>query len=484
MPIPKILPRWLTPVFFAFSGSLLLSLVARLGSTINRDGTLYIGTAQAFLDGGFAAAKALFAWPFLSIAIALVSRLTGLGLEASAYLLNAFFMAGACAMLVSCIARRSPELAWMTCLTALALPGVNEYRNELLREFGCWFFVMLAWWLAGRWDEQPTWVRSAAIQVALGAAALFRPEALALFPALIAWQLLSAPQGERAARLGMIGLLPVLGGVALISAYLGGHLSTGRIAADIGRLRISNFDAKTAALAGALIEYARGQAGAILLFGSLALVPLKLIQKFGLFLLPLVFLFVAGEWRAVLRRHALFAWGAIAHAMVLAIFVLDLQFLAGRYAGLVLLMSTPFVASGLLLFSRRFPRWRVTIVAICILLAAANVISTGQGKGHFVEAGKWLAANADGPARTYIDSGRTAYHAGWLNMPVQERNRRDEIAKVVAAGSHDLFVLEISRKDPPWEPWLQQIGLQIVQRFELRNGDAVIVARRAGESAR
>jgi hypothetical protein len=482
--MPKALPRWLTPVFAAFSGSLLLSLAARLGSTINRDGTLYIGTAQAFLDGGFAAAKALFAWPFLSIAIALVSKLTGLGLETSAYLLNAIFMAGACALMVACISRRSPELAWITCLTILSLPGVNEYRNELLREFGCWFFVMLAWWLAGRWDERPSWLRSVAIQAALGSAVLFRPEALALFPALIAWQVFSAPRDEHTRRLAMIGLFPVLGGAMLVAAYLGGYLSDGRIAADLGRLRISQFDAKSAALAGALIEYARGQAGTILLFGSLALVPLKLIQKFGLLLLPLAFLFIAGEWRAVLRRHALFAWGAIAHAMVLAVFVLDLQFLAGRYAGLILLMSTPFVASGLLLLSHRFPRWRMAIVAICVLLAVANVVSTGQGKGHFVDAGKWLAANADSSTRTYIDSGRTAYHAGWLNKPVQERNRRDEIAKAAAAGSHDLFVLEVSRKDPPWELWLQQTQLQIVERFELRNGDAVIIARRTGEGAR
>ncbi|MFA7291771.1 MAG: hypothetical protein WC023_05920 [Rhodocyclaceae bacterium] len=484
MLIPKPLPRWLTPVTVAFAGSLLLSLVTRLGSTINRDGMLYIGTAQAFLDGGFAAAKALFAWPFLSIAIALVSRLTGFGLETSAYLLNAIFMAGACALMVSCISRRSPELAWMTCLTVLALPGVNEYRNELLREFGCWFFVMLAWWIAGRWDERPSWLGSVAIQSALGAAALFRPEALALFPALIAWQIFSAPQGERVRRLAMIGLLPTLGGALLVSAYLGGRLTDGRIAADLGRLRVSHFDAKSAALAGALIEYARGQAGTILLFGSLALVPIKLIQKFGLLLLPLAYLFVAGEGRAVLQRHPLFAWGAIVHALVLAVFVLDLQFLAGRYTGLVLLMATPFVASGLLLLSRRFPRWRMAVVAVCISLAAANVISTGQGKGHFVDAGKWLAANVDGTTRIYIDSGRTAYHAGWSNKLVQERNRRDEIGKAATTGNHDLFVLEISRKDPPWESWLQQTGLRVVQRFELRNGDAVIIARRASEGER
>ncbi|MBK8524401.1 MAG: hypothetical protein IPL58_09980 [Betaproteobacteria bacterium] len=172
MMIPTRLPRWLNPVATALAGSLLLSLVARLGSTINRDGMLYINTAQAFLDGGFAAAKASFAWPFLSIGIALVSKLTGLGLENAGYLLNALFMAGACALMVACVVRRAPELAWWSCLTVLALPGFNEYRNELLREFGCWFFVMLACWLALRWEEKPSWPGAVAIQLSVGTAAL------------------------------------------------------------------------------------------------------------------------------------------------------------------------------------------------------------------------------------------------------------------------------------------------------------------------
>ena len=238
MTIPIHAPRWLTPVTAAFAGSLLLSLVARLGSTINRDGMLYIHTAQAFLDGGFAAAKEIFTWPFLSIGIAIVSKLTGLGLENAGYLLNALFMAGACALMVACTARRSPALAWWACLTVLALPGFNEYRNELLREFGCWFFVMLACWLALRWEEQPRWPGALAIQLAVMAAALFRPEAVAIFPALLAWQLFSAPRGQRARNLAMVSLLPLIGCAIVAALFMAGKLGAdNRIAADLGFAR-------------------------------------------------------------------------------------------------------------------------------------------------------------------------------------------------------------------------------------------------------
>ena len=477
MTIPIHAPRWLTPVTAAFAGSLLLSLVARLGSTINRDGMLYIHTAQAFLDGGFAAAKEIFTWPFLSIGIAIVSKLTGLGLENAGYLLNALFMAGACALMVACTARRSPALAWWACLTVLALPGFNEYRNELLREFGCWFFVMLACWLALRWEEQPRWPGALAIQLAVMAAALFRPEAVAIFPALLAWQLFSAPRGQRARNLAMVGTLPLIGCAVVVLLFISGKLGTdNRIAADLGRISTARFDAKADVLASGLIEYARGQARTILLFGSLALIPVKLIQKFGIFLLPLAGFLVAGDVRAAVRRHAFFVWGIAAHLCVLAIFVIDLQFLAGRYVGLILLLATPFVAAGLQWGSQRFRHANAITIVLCLVLAAGNVISTGAGKAHHVEAGKWLANSGTDVAKVYIDSGRTAYHAGWAKVPIAARNNRAEIEHAATSRRYEFFVLEISRKDPPWESWLRDTGLQVVQRFEIPNGDAVVVA--------
>jgi len=477
------LPRWLTPITVAFALSLLLTLIARLGSEVNRDGMLYIATAQAFLDGGFAAAKHSFAWPFLPIAIAAVSKLTGLGLENAAYLLNALFMAGTCALIVACVARKSPDLAWPCVLIVLAIPGTNEYRNELLREFGSWFFIMLTWWLALRWDERPQWFGAFTIQASLACAALFRPEAFTLFGALICWQFFAAPRQERWKRLAMIGLIPTIGGTFLLIAFFSGHLD-GRLNADLGRFGLTRFDEKAEALAASLIEYAHGQARTILFFGSLALIPIKLINKFSLFLIPLAYFFISGNYRDFARRHALFSWGIAAHLLVLSVFVLDLQFLSGRYVGLILLLSTPFIAEGFNRLILNFPRWQKLIFAIVVLMAAANVVSTGSGKEYFVEAGKWLAANANTPDRIYIDSGRTAYHAGWLKLKVAERNQREDIAQAASTDAYDYYALEVSRKDPPWNPDLDHIGLQIIQRFEAHNGDAVIIARPKGVTSK
>lgn len=464
------------PTVSAFLASLLLSLVAWSGSTVNRDGVLYLQAAQAFLDGGFVSAKSVFPWPFFPILIACLSHVTGIGLENAGYLLNALFMAGAIALMVACVNREKPELTWIASLTLLALPGFNEYRNELLREFGCWFFIMLSFWMALLWQTRPTWLTAIGIQISLLAAAMFRPEALTLYAALIAWQL-TGSQPDRWRRTAMIGTLPFIGAVILIAMYMTGQLGDSRLSSEFSRLSAARFDAKADILAGGLLDYAQGNARIILFFGSLALIPLKLIQKFGVFLVPLFFFFMGTKkTHRLSSMERLLACAIIVHLLVLSIFVTDLQFLAGRYVAPILLFSTPFIAGGVLYIVARWPKLSWPAVIVALVIALANVISTGPGKGHFVEAGKWLAANAT-PANVYIDSKRTAYYAGWERTPLAERNRRDSITRALTEGSYSLFVLEVSKKDPPWDPDLGESGLEIIQRFEQRNGDAVVIAR-------
>jgi hypothetical protein len=466
-----------SPAGVTFVASLILSFIMLYDTPVNRDGMLYVRASRAFLEGGFDAARAFFNWPLLPILMGVISRLTGLDAEHAGHLLNALFMAGTCSLMVASVHRKSPEIAWFACLVVLAMPGFNEYRNELLREYGCWFFVMLSFWMALRWSENPGWKLALGIQAALLGSALFRSESLALFPALILWQVFDAPREARWRRLMMLGALPAAGGIVLLLLYLGGHFSTGnRLAGDVGRFNLARFDAKAQVLASALIEYARGQARAILLFGSLALIPIKLVQKLGLFLVPLIFLLSTSHARTTLARYSLFAGAIAAHLLVLAVFVTDVQFLAGRYVGLILLFSVPFVATGLWLITQRYPRWRYPILSIVIVMMLANVVSISQGKKHYVAAGKWLSNHATETSQVYIDSGRTAYFANWEKIALAKRHDLPAIEESVRRGQHTLYILEISRKDPPAERWLESIGLRVVERFGAAGKDSVIIA--------
>lgn len=467
----------ISPAGVAFVASLLLSLLAiTTNGLLNRDGMLYVDAARLFQQGGWAAAQDVFAWPFLSVLVALFSQFTGLGLETAGYALNVLFMAGACALLVACAARLFPEAVWPTLLALLAIPGLNDYRDEFLREYGCWFFVMLAFWLALRWADAPRWPSALFIHAALGVAALFRPEALALLPALILWQAVEAPSHERWRRLAMIGALPLLAGVALLVAHATGALS-GRLASDLGRFSPERFMAKAQLIGQALPEFARDEATTILLFGSLAIIPLKFVKMMGVFCIPFFYPFLrAGGFGDTLRRARLFTWAFIAHLLVLMVFVTDLHFLAGRYVAALLLFAVPFAGYGLWRLFDRFPRWKLPVVVVAVLLAFSNAVTLAPGKHHFVAAGEWLAQNATDSPRVYVESARSAYYAGWRFSGRPDPAARSRLAGPLKAGSYDLVVLEVSRKEEDIAGWLDEVGLREIVRFTHPNRDAVVIA--------
>jgi hypothetical protein len=470
-------PKVIGPAWTAFVGSILLSLLAIQNGNINRDGMLYVDTARAFMDGGLGAALKVFPWPFLSIAMAWVSQLAGIGLEASGYLLNALFMAGASALLVASSTRFYPEASWYVCLVVLSLPGFNGYRDELLREYGAWFFIMLSFWLAMRWAEMPNWRMALATQAVLVFAALFRPEALAFFLALFLWQVFSSPAEGRWWRVVQIGALPVLCLVLLLALHATGNLGSDRLAADFGRVSLERFDVKAQAMAQAFIPYARDQAPFILFFGSIGIIPLKFVVKMGVFILPLLYSAMSEGVRGIFRRGQVFPWAFLVYLLVLGVFVLDLQFLSGRYLALLLVFSAPWTGLGLWLLARRLPRWVGAMVTLSLLIMLANVVSSQPGKTHFVEAGTWLAKNARDTERVYVESARAAYYAGWRFSARPLPESRDQLAQGLLQGKYDLVVIEVSHREPSIGPWLESVKFKQVVRFEDTKGDAVIVAR-------
>ena len=484
--------RGSAPVWVTFAASLILSGIALSAGGLNRDGMLYAEAARAFLEGGLPAAKAVFSWPFLAVLMGGVSRLTGLAPDTSGHVLNALFLAGACALLVAMVRKQEPQLAWLAGLVVLALPGLNDYRNELIREYGCWFFTLVAFRLALEWPEQPSWRLGLAIQAALAVAVLFRPEAAVFYVAVLVWQQPQASTQSRLKRALMLGVPPALALAALLFAQSSGALpASSRLAAEISRFDFSGFDATAKAMGQAFNPYARDSAQtahAILFFGSLALIPWKLLWKFGPFLVPLLAFASLPERRAALARFSLLGTAFVCHTLVLAVFVLRQQFVSGRYLGPLLLFATPFVALGLKALFDRFPRWRWPLLALCVVLAISNVASFGGAKKrHFRDAGQWLAAQApvEDPS-IYLESGRTAHYAGWrYTAHAGPSLEREKIAAAVAAGRYRLVILEVSRKDKDFPDWLTRSGLHEIRRFAGDSGEAVVVAEpvKAGASA-
>lgn len=475
--------RAVGPVRTAFIGSLLLSAVALgSGALINRDGMIYIETARAILDQGMATQRHGFDWQFLPILMAGLSSLTGLGPEMAGHVLNAFLLAGTCGLLVAITRRRLPEAAWAACLVVLAMPAYNGYRNELLREYGFWFFCILAFWLAMRWEESHGWRGAIACQLALGAAALFRLEAVAFYPALVLWQAFAAPAGQRLRRVLVIGCLPLAGAVLAAVLFGSGLVAPPQrvgyyleAANPLRTLQIINEAAGRMSEFVFKYKYSREEAGYVFFFGLLSIIPVKFLKMAGVFVVPLVCSFAIQPARAALARWQPLPWAFLAHLLVLAAFITHQFFLVGRYVSLLNLLAVPVVASGLVLLMRRFPRWRMLMVALALVTMAANVISLSPRKTHIVEAGRWLGANAHDATRVGVDNARIAYYAGWRTSQAVSLDR-PALAAALAQKRIDMVAIEAPRKETDVEKWLAEHHLQPVQRFANKAGDAVIVA--------
>ncbi|MCC6657717.1 MAG: glycosyltransferase family 39 protein [Rhodocyclaceae bacterium] len=478
------------PVRAAFLGSLLLSAVAVWNTPVlNRDGMFYVEWAREIAGHGIeGAGQNGLLLALLPAAIAAGSALTGLGHETAAHLLNALFMAGACGLLVAIVRRRLPEAAWVACLVVLAMPGYNEYRGQVLREYGLWFFGLLALWLAVRWEETGRWREALACQAALFAAALFRIEALAYFPALMLWQLLAAPAGTRLRRALMIGCLPLAG------AAVAGLLFASGLAAVPHRLaylsqafnplaKLHAFNDVAGRMSDLLFghKYTREEAAYVLFFGLLTIIPVKFLKMSGVLVVPMAYAFAGRRLRAALAPWQPLGWIFLAHALALAAYVTYQYFLVGRYVAMLNLLAVPFAAAGLAALMRRFPRWRGLMVALALLTLLANVVSFSPKSTQIVEAGKWLAVNVKDPSRVYVDNPRVGFYGG-LGY-VRSGLLRHEVpthAEAFAQKRFDLFVLDVPRKDGEAERWLSANGFRVVQRFANRAGDAVIVAIPAG----
>jgi hypothetical protein len=389
--------------------------------------------------------------------------------------------------LVAIVRRNDAQLAGLAALDVLTVPGLIAYRNELIREYGCWFFLRLAVWLAQDWPARPGWGRSFAIQAALLLSALFRPEALVFYPCIVLWQHFRTAPAVRWRASLMLGALPAIGLAALLLAYFTGVLDgSSRLANEFARFDFyAKFDATARAMSQAFNSYARNDAQSahtILFFGSLAIIPWKFVGKLGLFVIPLLFSLAAPGRRERCQRHAILLWVLAGYLVILAVFALQQQFVSGRYIGLLLFFTTPFVAYGLHDLLHRFPRGKLPLFALCAVIALANVVTLKPDKRHFPAAGQWLASElTDGP-RLYLESARAAHYAGWKYTSRTQPLSREQLRKRIAADSYDVIVLEVSRKEKDIDAWIAAAGLQEVRRFVDANGDAVIVCVPTGQA--
>ncbi|WP_395599471.1 hypothetical protein AB4P92_12755 [Pseudomonas sp. A0308] len=458
---------------------MLLSLIAVMGTaTVGRDAALYIDVAQQVTEHGPNVAWASFDWPWFSLLLAATHSILRLPLELSAYLWCGLFFAGTSALMVDCVRQRSPDITRWACLVMLAMPAVNAFRNDIIRECGFWFFCTLALWLALRWQARGGWLRAAFIHMVIVAAALFRLEALLLMPALALWQLPSLWSSSRRLSFFQFSLLPVLG---LLVVSVTGVLMSARVVLYLDMIEprgvFASFQMLCDQFANSLInKYSQDEAGRIIFFGILATMTITFVKLMGPFAVPFILRRNWGVLGIYWRDYRPFAWVALLYLVVLVLFFIKQQFMNTRYMSFLNLLFVPVLAMGLAAFAREFPRMGKGLVVLALLVMLSNVISTGAGKTHYVEAGRWMSSHIEPDAPTYFSDGRISYYAGrGYVLPVLTQ---EEAISPAHAGDYRYFVIE-AKGDEPWlNEWLAAHKLRILEHFANRKGATVVVIGR------
>ena len=464
------------PVGLAFLGSVLLSLIAVMGTaTVGRDAALYIDIAQQVVEHGPNVAWATFDWPWFSFLLAGTRTVLHLPLELSAYLWCGLFFAGASALMVDCVRQRSPDITRWACLVVLAMPAVNAFRNDIIRECGFWFFCTLALWLALRWQARGGWLRAALIHLAIVGAVFFRLEALLLVPALALWLLPNLWSTSRRLQFFQFSLLPFVG---LLGVFVSGALMSARMMIYLDMVDphsvFASFQMLCDQFANSLInKYSQDEAGRIIFFGILATMAISFVKLMGPFAVPFILRRNWGVLGIYWRDYRPFAWVALLYLVVLVLFFIKQQFMNTRYLSFLNLLFVPVLAMGLAAFVREFPRWGKWLVVLGMLVMLSNVISTGAGKTHYVEAGRWMSSHVEPGASTYFEDGRISYYAGrGYVLPVLTQ---EEAMSPAHAGDYRYFVIEAKGNEPWLNDWLAAHKLRVIEHFANRKGATVVV---------
>lgn len=173
----------LTPFGAVFALSLIFNFIAlQTNNTINHDGIFYIDAAKAFIREGVRETFEVYSWPFFSIIVATLHKLTGLSLETTAHTINAIFVSTACVMFLKLYQEitENKKSLWVAAFIILSFASINKYRADIMRDSGYWFFFLTSLYFFIKNFHSPTAKTAIYWQIFSFFAFLFRVEGLFL----------------------------------------------------------------------------------------------------------------------------------------------------------------------------------------------------------------------------------------------------------------------------------------------------------------
>jgi len=398
-------------------GGILSLVISVIDSSTNHvlspDSSLYIFTAQTFLDHGLDAAVDSYRWPFLSILIAVIHHITGFSLTFSGHALIAFFYAGITCTFISLTRDLggSNRTLILALLVIIIFPTLNDYRSYITRDAGFWLFTLLSLQQLLRFAIQNNLKHALGWLLFTIAAIGFRTEAI-FFAALAPIALLSDKElsfKERIKKTSFIFCL--LGCVAAVA--FGIILSTPELSAKFRVvMELFNLDAffqnllfnfnNTLNQFSAIAENRHFAEDSPIIFisGLIALVPYTILH--ALTISYLVFLCWPDRKKSTpfARQRIYLLTYLLGIASYLTLYSFNKYFLTDRYAliaALILMLAVPFYIEAAWEQQQNSQRnfsWKKLIIILLLLYPALDsLVSSGSSKQYIASATDWVKDN-------------------------------------------------------------------------------------------
>lgn len=490
---PNALLDYRVIIALSFVLSLWLILIDPI---INRDGILYLRTADAYLEGGIIAGQSLFDRPILPISFALLHKATGIPLLYSGLILTTIFYALLCVGFVATIRvmggdRRVQVIA---AIVILSHPMLNNSRSSIMRDPAYWAFSILAFRELLLFARSPEFKYQLRWLVFIAMATLFRFEALFFVILAPFTVLIAAEKGTRWRMCVRLAPLAVVALATLLPLLLFAQSSLAEeesMFPDIGRYvrqlfaMPQDFAVLAQSAAQNWLSFTSTEDAAFAVIGGLtAVLGVNLFRSLSW---PYVGVMIWGRSSNLLDRVAprdrsLINSHLVICLIYLSLFLLTKRFMLDRYANvftLYMILYVPFLLNAL--WSRGKKGGGKFLVTLLLFgFCIDSLTNRDYEKAYVKDATQWMIENTEEEASLVTNSSYLAYFSQrkfeWGDRAYLFTVADLETEPEKWQNTDYLTMLVKKRHVPQWQAFLAKNSLQELAVFAgHRTGQVSIV---------
>ena len=485
--------------------AVLISLVLSIWSiftndTLNTDGIMYLDVAHQIGNWNWRAASEMYHWNFYPLLIALVSKLTFLELEASAFLFNGLCFAGIAWVFLSILQTLGADKPVLVAgLVLISIhPYINEYRADILRGPGFWLCTLWMLSLLIRILETEKHKYSIMLGAVFIVATLFRIEGT-VYLIFAPFILLLPGHSSAAIRLKLFAsvyIIPVTGILLLLFAWLilGDSLSVGKLGHPLELIRdaylalIHKIPEKGEILATQVLNPKSNDFGVVGVIATLAAILfLTVIKRITLFILILA---IYAKLKIQIKHMPILLWLSFLNIAYMAVYITHYFFLSSRFAmpvALFLALPASFALARIFQLPNGDTWIKTTTKIISILFISLmlldGLISTGTSKRYIREAGYWLKDNMQ-PNELLLTNQSLINHYAGIRMTREDTLKSRAFSTQLNKGiihedklkSADYIAIRLKHIRPPTMNNISRIfGRQSTKVFSSSDKEKIII---------